>query len=59
MTPKTYNILRNAIEQGVSYGIRRAHKHTDTPNEATLEHEIDIAIWNEIHEYFNFEDEKE
>jgi len=59
MKPNTYNILRNAIEQGIAYGVRRAHKHTDTPNEATLEHEIDMAVWNEIHEYFTFETPEE
>ena len=59
MKPKTYNILRDAIERGISYGVRRAYKHTDTPSEATLEHEIDMAIWNEIHECFDFKTNNE
>ena len=57
MKPKTYQILQNAIEAGISYSIRRAHKHTDHPSEDHLEVELDLAIWNEIHEVFEFEND--
>ena len=59
MKANTYKILHRAIEDGIAYGIRRAHKHTDTPSEDVLEHEIDNAIWNEIHEYFTFDTPEE
>jgi len=59
MKAKTYNILQDAIENGIDCGYRRAHKHTDDPSEAILKAEIDRAIWDSIHEVFTFEQEYE
>jgi hypothetical protein len=33
MKPKFHVILEQAVEQGVSYGYRRAHKHVENPSE--------------------------
>ena len=52
MRAKTRTILQNAIEWGIEAGLRRAHKHTDTPSEAVIEAEIDRAIWENIDEVF-------
>ena len=49
-------VLERCIGDGLQYGYRRAHKHTDDPEEAVLIDTIDTAIWNEIHTYFTFED---
>jgi hypothetical protein len=32
MRVRGYDVLRRAIEEGIEYGQRRAHQHTDTPN---------------------------
>jgi len=50
-----YNIIREAVENGIRYGIRRAHKHTDDPSEDLLESEIHSAIMNELDDKFEFE----
>jgi hypothetical protein len=48
--------LCRAVEEGVAYGWRRAHKHIDTPDAATIEGQIVTAVLNEVCEYFNFGD---
>lgn len=40
----TYAIVARAVEQGIGLGWRRAHKHTDTPGEGAVLHEIEEAI---------------
>jgi hypothetical protein len=50
-----YNIVRDCVESGIRYGIRRAHKHTDEPSEDLLESEIHSAIMMELDEKFEFE----
>jgi hypothetical protein len=36
MKPREYLLMQECVELGVSYGIRRAHKHTDDPGNAGL-----------------------
>ena len=36
MKPKVHKILEMAVEQGVSYGYRRAHKHIENPTEGAI-----------------------
>jgi len=57
MKIRGYLVLRRAVEEGVAYGWRRAHKHADSPDEETIKDEIITAVLNEVCEYFNFEDE--
>ena len=57
MTVKTYKVLERCIDDGVSYGWNRAHKHDDNPNEAHIREQIQNAIMNEICEWFNFDDD--
>lgn len=52
MKIKTYEILRRAIEEGLSYGWTRTHKHTDKPERETALNEIETAIWASIDEVF-------
>lgn len=57
MKPKIYNILSEAVESGVKYGIYRAHKHTEDPDRDTIQHEVVTAVLQQISEYFSFDDE--
>ena len=57
MKAKTYNLIRQCIENGVTYGWNRAHKHVDYPTPLQLKDEIEVAIMNEICEWVTFEDE--
>ena len=52
---KTYSLMQNAIEIGVTRGWRRAHKHTDTPDELCICDAIENAILEEIDERFEFD----
>lgn len=58
MKPKIATILEKAIDEGIHYGWHRAHKHTDTPDSHFIKGEIDNAIWNAIHEVFEFGEEE-
>jgi len=57
MKVRAYPVLHRAVEEGVAYGWRRAHKHTDKPDAAAIEEQIVTAVVNEICEYFAFDDE--
>jgi hypothetical protein len=58
MRMRAYDVLRRAIEEGVEYGWRRAHKHTDAPDEETIKDQIVTGILNEVCEYFDFDGEE-
>ena len=45
------------MEEGATYGWRRAHKHTDTPGEDAIVDQIIQGVLNEVCEYFDFDDE--
>jgi hypothetical protein len=46
-------VLSRSIEEGVAYGWRRAHKHTEAPDEEAIRDHIVTAVLNEICEYFD------
>lgn len=54
MRARAYPILCEAIENGVSYGWMRAHKHNETPTEEAIKEAITNAVLNEICEWFEF-----
>jgi hypothetical protein len=56
MKPKFHKILEMAVEQGVSYGYRRAHKHIENPTEGAIIDSIVEQVMNSLDEYFTFED---
>lgn len=53
---RSYPVMERAVEEGVGYGWRRAHKHTDKPDEDTAIEQIRQAVMNEICEAFDFGD---
>jgi hypothetical protein len=57
MRVRPYDVLRRAIEEGIEYGWRRAHKHTDTPEAEAIKDQILTGILNEVSEFFDFDDE--
>ena len=56
MKAKEYILLGKCVEDGIQYGINRAHKHTDAPTREHLSREIENAIMNEICAWFDFGD---
>ena len=58
MKARTRKILEDCIHKGSCYGYNRAHKHTDTPEEETLLMAIEDAIWLEIDEHFDFDNDQ-
>lgn len=59
MKPKTYRVLEEAIETGISFGIIRAFKHTEAPSRDVLHENLEREIMNAIHEWFEFDEVKE
>ena len=57
MKVKEYTVLSDCVERGITYGMNRAYKHSDTPTRAYIEEQIANAVLFEINEYFNFDDE--
>lgn len=56
---KTYELTERAVTEGIAYGIRRAHKHTDTPTIEHLEIEIEHAVMQALSEVIDFEADAE
>lgn len=50
-----YKIISEAVESGVAYGYRRAHKYTDTPGEDLICQQIEDAVLNELCEVLVFD----
>lgn len=57
MRAKAYTVLARAVEEGVTYGLQRAHKHTDTPTSDVLRSELERAVLDAICEVFAFDAE--
>ncbi len=59
MKANEYLIMSDCIENGVSYGWHRAHKHTENPTEEQIKEAIEQAVMSAIVEYFWFDQDKE
>ena len=55
MKVNEYQVLVDAVEQGVAHGYRRAHKHDDKPDECMIKEIIMDEVLNAICAYFHFE----
>lgn len=53
---RTWDVVTRAVEEGVAYGYRRAHKHTDRPTEEHITQAIYDAVMSAISEVVNWED---
>ncbi|MEC8066439.1 MAG: hypothetical protein VXY59_02720 [Pseudomonadota bacterium] len=59
MKLKAYHIIHRAVEEGISYGMQRSHKHTDTPSKEHIQQEILRSVMNNMDEIIDFEDDPE
>jgi len=57
MTPKFLQLLEKCILDGVILGHTRAYKHTDSPSESDINQSIVNEVFNEIHEWFDFDEQ--
>ena len=56
MKPKFYFILEQAIEQGISRGYYKAHKHIENPSEDAVISSVQKYVMESLHEYFDFDE---
>ena len=56
---KAFDVMHRAVEDGVNYGWRRAHKHAEAPIEMVVKNEIMTAVINSLCDYFDFIPEEE
>ena len=56
----SYEVISRAIEEGVRYGVMRAHKHTDNPSKESIEDAVEHAVMNSLSEVliYNGKEEK-
>tara|TARA_R110000851_G_scaffold88913_1_gene194096 strand:+ start:456 stop:629 length:174 start_codon:yes stop_codon:yes gene_type:complete len=57
MRVKKYSLIEQIVEQGVAAGYRRAHKHTDSPDEETITYCVEQYIMQGFDEYFDFDED--
>lgn len=55
LTVNFYAIVSRAVEEGVSCGWRRAHKHTATPSEEAVCLAMEIAVMEALSEVVKWE----
>ena len=57
LKPNIYAIVRRAVDEGVAYGLTRAHKHGDRPSREALHEHIGREVINALCEVIDFGDE--
>jgi hypothetical protein len=53
---KAYEIIERAVEEGISYGIKRAYKHEENPSQDLISIEIEKAVMFSLTEIIDFDD---
>ncbi len=59
MKVRVYQVVTRAIEEGISRGWRRAHKHTDNPGVSAIQGSIYDEVLNALHEVIDFDEGEE
>lgn len=49
-----WTIFQRALEEGIAYGWRHAHKHDDHPSEEFIREEVLQAVTTSVCEVFSF-----
>lgn len=58
LRPKTWVVLETAIEEGVSRGFSRAHKHNDNPSEEDYRRHVQECVLSAICDWFHVDNEQ-
>jgi hypothetical protein len=56
---KAYNIISDAVELGVSYGLTRAYKHTNEPDSNYIAEQVENAVMGQLCEVLDFDPERD
>ena len=57
MKPNFRKVLEMALEEGVRYGYKRAHKHVENPHEDAIIDNIVEQVMSSLYEWFDFEED--
>ena len=52
---KSYDIISEAVERGIVFGLNHATKHTDNPTRENLEHHLNNDVMIALSEVIDFE----
>ena len=55
MKPNHHKIISECVDNGIRYGIMRAHKYNENPSDEDIAEKVFDAVMNEICEYYDFE----
>jgi hypothetical protein len=56
MKPKEWMVLDMVVEDGITLGWARAHKHQENPSPDFIKNMIFESVTAQIHEWFDMED---
>lgn len=56
MKLKTYTVVSIAVENGITMGFNRAHKHVETPTMADINEAVLTAVMGELCDVIDFGD---
>lgn len=51
-----YKVVCRAVEEGVTFGLNRAHKHTDRPTREQLQEHVENEVISALCEVLHFDD---
>ena len=51
---RAWSLVERAVEEGVRYGLNRAHKHTSKPDRSQVEECVAQAVMGELGEILDF-----
>lgn len=58
MKLKSYNIISDAIESGIKFGLQHSRKHTKKPSDDWMVEEILNAVMLNLDEIINFDEQE-
>ena len=51
-----YALISRAVDEGITYGLNRAYKHTDNPDRETIIESLDREIMTALCEVIEFDE---